>query len=118
MSADAYGHEEADVEEYEEEMVEEEVEEEEEDAEDAEESGRRQIGTMGMAIVQENDNGTKTYTMPEDQPKFRRIDDVVTYIGEQVKESDADSLHLAVVHVKREFKVKKKVQTTVEFDEL
>lgn len=118
MSADT-SWDESDVEAYDEdEASEAEVTEEADEETEEEAAARRQIGTMGMAIVTENDNGTKTYTMPSDQPQFRRIDDVVEYIEEQVKESDAESLHLAVVHVKREFKVKKQVQTTVQFDEL
>lgn len=111
MSADAYGHEDA------EERLEEAPEVEDDGEAEEETSSRRQIGTMGMALVQEKSDGTTHYVMPGDQPEFRRIEEVEEYIKEQIKEADTTEVHVAVVHVKREYKVKKKVETTISFDE-
>lgn len=81
-------------------------------------SKTRDYGELCMALVTEDDDGTRTFVVPTDQPEFSRIREVEDYIKEAVTQSDQKEFHAAVLRIKRDYKVTKEVQTKVSFSDV
>ena len=81
-------------------------------------SSTRDYGELCMALVTVEDDGTRTFVVPPDQPEFSRIRECEDYIKEAVKQSDQQEFHAAVLRIKRDYKVVKEVQTKVSFNDV